>query len=640
MSNLRWLYRLAWPASPRLRSPVSRSALLGSMVLAACLAGCKAKLSEPSSPASPVEQARPAEASPPASAASGQAPAVDMRPSGPVGFTDVTAQAGIHFKHHSGAFGKKYLPETMGSGACFLDYDNDGWQDILLVNSMDWPERKSVKSYPALYHNNQDGTFTDVTRQAGLAIETYGMGCAIGDFDNDGFDDLYITAVGGNHLFRNLGKGKFAEVTAKAGVGDSGFSSSAIWFDYDNDGKLDLFVSHYVDWSSETDQYCSLDGKHKSYCTPEAYKGQSASLFHNKGNGVFENVTTRAGLHDPTGKGLGVAMLDYDDDGWMDLFVANDTQANKLYHNNHDGTFTDMAVLAGVAYGESGTKRAGMGTDAGDYDHSGRQGLVVGNFTNEGLALYHNDGAGLFSDDSSSSGVAAASLLSLTFGSVFFDYDLDGWLDIFAANGHVADDISVLQPRLKYAEVPQLFHNKRNRRFEDLAGGLGAALARPGVGRGAAYGDFDNDGDLDLLLTTNDGPARLLRNDNGNKNDMLRVRTVGTRSNRDGIGAKLTLTTNRNVRLFAMVKSGSSYLSQSELPLTFGLGKPGEAKSVTLEILWPSGVKDRVPDLQVNQFITLQEGKGILSAQPIVFFHPARHSASPPSPPAGAQLRP
>ena len=558
----------------------------------------------------------------PSSLASSSYPQLDpteLRPSGAIQFTDVTAKSGITFKHNSGAFGKKYLPETMGSGACFIDYDNDGWQDILLVNSMDWPRHQSNKSYLALYHNNKDGTFTDVSRQAGLAIEMYGMGCAVGDFDNDGFDDIYITAVGSNHLFRNLRNGKFADLTLKAGVSDPSFSTSALWVDYDNDGKLDLLVSHYVDWSIATDQFCSLDGRNKSYCTPQAYKGQSMTLFHNRGGGVFEDVTRRAGLYDPNAKSLGIAMLDYDGDGWMDLFVANDTQPNKLYRNNHDGTFTDMAVVAGVAYGESGTTRAGMGADAGDYDHSGAQGIVVGNFTNEGLALYHNDKSGLFRDDSLSSGVGSVSLRSLTFGTFFFDYDLDGFLDIFAANGHVADDISVLQPTLKYEEAPLIFHNSGNGRFEDVSSRLGAALRRPVVGRGAAYADFDNDGDLDLLLTTNNGPARLLRNDNSNKNDLLRIKTVGTRSNRDGIGAKVTITTNRNINQFAMVKSGSSYLSQSELPLTFGLGKPEEGKLVKIEIRWPSGHKDLIPDIKPNQFIIVQEGKGVISAQPIVF---------------------
>ncbi len=545
------------------------------------------------------------------------------RPSGPIEYTDVSAQAGIHFKHNSGAFGKKYLPETLGTGCAFLDYDNDGWQDILLVNSADWPEHKTVKSLLALYHNNQNGTFTDVTRQAGLAVEMYGIGVAVADYDNDGNDDVYITCVGPNHLFRNLGNGKFADVTARAGVGDPGFSTSAVWFDYDNDGKLDLFVANYVEWSVEKDQLCSLDGKNKSYCTPQSYKGQSSTLYHNKGNGTFENVTQVAGLNDPTSKSLGVALLDYNGDGWLDLFVANDTEPNKLYKNNGNGTFTDEAVTAGVAFSEAGTARAGMGVDAGDFDGSGRQGIVVGNFTNESMALYRNDGTGLFTDEAPNSGIGKMSAQSLTFAVFFFDYDLDGMLDVFAANGHVSDDISVVQPNVKYAQSPHLFHNKGRKKFEEMTAKLGRALQRAIVGRGAAYGDFDNDGDLDLLITSNNGPARLLRNDNGNQNDLLRVKTVGSRSNRDGIGAKVTLKTSKGVKLFSMVKTGSSYCSQSELPLTFGLGQPEEGRTLALEIFWPSGQKDTIPDVKPNQSITVQEGKGVTSAAPIVFAKPS-----------------
>ena len=540
------------------------------------------------------------------------------RPSGPIQFTDVTAQAGIHFKHKSGAFGKKYLPETMGSGVCFLDYDNDGWQDILLVNSMDWSGHKTGKSFPALYHNNHDGTFTDVTRQAGLAVEMYGLGCAVGDYDNDGREDIYITTVGSNHLFHNLGNGKFADVTAKAGVADPGFSASAAWFDYDNDGKLDLFVAHYIEWSPESDQYCTLDNKNKSYCTPQTYKGQSSTLFHNNGDGTFENVTRRAGLYDPTGKSLGIALLDYDNDGWLDLFVSNDTEPNKLYRNNHNGTFTDVAVAAGIAYSEAGTVRAGMGTDAADYDNSGRPSLIIGNFTNESMALYHNDGSGLFSDAAPVTGIAQISKRSLTFGTFFFDYDLDGLPDILAINGHVSDDISVVQPNVKYAQPPHLFRNLGKNKFEEVTSKVGPDLQKAIVGRGAAYGDFDNDGDLDLVITANNGPARLLRNDNANQNDMLRVRTIGTRSNRDGIGAKVTVKTNTGLRASAMVKTGSSYLSQSELPLTFGLGKPEDGKTVSLTIAWPSGQKDAAANLKPNQCITVREGKGVISAQPIL----------------------
>lgn len=591
-----------------------RTILLSSLLSALfLLAGCKQTSVTSEKPAS--QPANSASAQPASTAVPAEAPSTaPTRPSGPIEFTDVTAQAGIHFKHNTGAYGKKYLPETMGSGVCVLDYDNDGWQDILFVNSMDWPGHKSGKSFPALYHNNKDGTFTDVTRQAGFAVEMYGLGCTVGDFDNDGYDDIYITAVGSNHLFRNLGNGKFADVTAKAGVADPGFSASAVWLDYDNDGKLDLLVAHYVEWSIDTDQYCSLDNKNKSYCTPQRYKGESSTLFHNRGDGTFENVTKKAGLYDPTSKALGIALIDYDNDGWIDLFVSNDTEPNKLYHNNRNGTFTDVAVAAGVAYGEAGTARAGMGTDAADYDHSGWQSLVLGNFTNEGMALYHNDGSGLFTDQAPSTGIAQLSTKSLTFGALFFDYDLDGLPDILAVNGHVSDDISVVQPNVRYAQPAQLFHNLGKNRFEEVTSKVGSALPRPIVGRGAAYIDFDNDGDLDLLLTANNGQARLLRNDNGNQNDFLRIKTVGTRSNRDGIGAKVTVKTVNGTRLFAMVKSGSSYLSQSELPLTFGLGKPAAGKTVSVEVTWPSGHKDAISDIKPNQFITIQEGKGLVAS--------------------------
>lgn len=594
--------------------------LLAGLLL--CLPGCNR--SGPSA----IRQEAPGPANAAKIAAPHSAPTVGgatSRPSGPIRFTDVTAQAGIHFRHNNGAFGKKYLPETMGSGVCVLDYDNDGWQDILFVNSMDWPGHQTgSKSYPALYHNNRDGTFTDVTREAGLATQMYGLGCAVADYDNDGYEDIYITALDGNYLFHNQGNGKFVDVTAKAGVRDPGFATGAVWFDYDNDGKLDLFVSHYVDWSPANDQFCTLDGKHKSYCTPELYKGQSSTLFHNLGNGKFEDVTKKAGLYDPTSKSLGVALLDYDNDGWLDLFVANDTQPNKLYHNNHNGTFTDQAFATGVAFSDAGKARAGMGADAADYDLSGHQGLVIGNFANEGMALYKNDGSGLFTDNAMTDGVGPASLSSLTFGTFFFDYDLDGLPDIFAANGHVADDVSVITPTLHYAEPPLLFHNKGDGKFEDVTDQVGSALRQPIVGRGAAYLDYDNDGDLDLVITTNNGTAKLLRNDNGNQNDLLRVKTIGTKSNRDGIGAKITVRNNRGQRLFAMVKDGSSYLSQSELPVTFGLGKPDGGKPVSLEIVWPSGRKEFFANVKPNQFITLKEGKGIITAQPIVFSGPGK----------------
>src|SRR4051812_30627851 len=301
-------------------------------------------------------------------------------------FTDVTAAAGIRFRHNSGAFGKKYLPETLGAGCAFLDFDNDGWQDVLLVNSTNWPGRPGPPSYLALYRNNRNGTFTDVTKEAGLAVEMYGLGVSAADFDNDGNIDIYITAVGPNRLFRNLGNGRFADVTARAGVGDPSFSTSAMWFDYDRDGRVDLFVANYVDWSIENDRFCSLDGKSKSYCTPEAYKGQSSTLYRNKGDGTFENVTKQAGLADPPSKALGVALIDYNGDNLPDLFVANDTRPNRLYENKGNGTFVDVGATAGVAFNDAGAARAGMGVDAADYDGSGRPGIIVGNFSNEMMA--------------------------------------------------------------------------------------------------------------------------------------------------------------------------------------------------------------------------------------------------------------
>jgi enediyne biosynthesis protein E4 len=538
-----------------------------------------------------------------------------MRAAGGPQFTDVTAAAGIHFRHNSGAAGKKYLPETLGAGAAFLDFDNDGWQDILFVNSRNWPGRKGVPSTPALYHNNRNGTFTDVTQQAGLAIEMYGLGVSAADYDNDGWTDVYLTGLGPNRLLRNLRNGKFEDVTARAGVGDPGFSTSAAWFDYDRDGKLDLFVANYVQWSPESDLYCTLDGKSKSYCTPESYKGQSPTLYRNKGDGTFEDVTRKAGLYDPTTKSLGVALIDYNNDGNLDLFVANDTQPNRLYQNTGKGTFIDVGMTAGVAFNEAGVARAGMGADAADYDGSGRQSLVIGNFSNEMMALYSNEGTGLFIDEAPTSTIGKASLLTLTFGCFFFDFDMDGLLDIFAANGHVADDISTVQPRVTYAEPAHLFRNLGNKKFEEVTATAGAALRQPVVARGAAYADYDNDGDLDLLVTTNNGPARLLRNDGGNRNHSIRIRAVGTTSNRDAIGARIRVLTDSGASIASMVKTGSSYCSQSELPVTVGLGARTTIKAV--EVTWPTGRKETVTGVRADEAITIEEGKGVVAHLPL-----------------------
>ncbi|HET7151559.1 MAG TPA: CRTAC1 family protein [Candidatus Acidoferrum sp.] len=543
-------------------------------------------------------------------------PSGGVPPETSIQFRDVTQQAGIHFVHNNGAFGKKYLPETMGSGVAFIDYDNDGWPDIFLVNGMDWPGHIRKHSTPKLYHNNHDGTFTDVTRKAGLDIELYGMGVAVGDYDNDGYDDLFVTAYGQNHLFHNNGNGTFTDVTQKAGLqGPKEFSTSAAWVDYDKDGHLDLVVGNYVQWTLETDLYCTLVGKSKSYCTPESYKGTSVRLWHNRGDGTFEDVTEKAGLGDPTSKTLGVAMLDYDNDGWPDLLFSNDTQPNKLYRNNGNGTFTEKAVVAGVAFSEEGVARAGMGVDAADYDHSGYASILITNFSNQMISLYHNEGKGLFVDEAPRSEIGHASLLTLGFGCFFFDYDLDGWPDVFVANGHVDDDIQKVQPNVSYAEQPHLFRNVGKGKFEEVTKSVGAAFASPRVGRGAAYADINNDGRLDLLLSTNGGPVYLFRNEAQGAaaaNRSLRIKLIGAKSNRDGIGAKVKLTAGGETQT-EMLRSGSSYLSASELVLTFGLGQRDKADAI--EIYWPSGQIDRLANVAAGATISVTEGKGITATR-------------------------
>ncbi|HKH43499.1 MAG TPA: CRTAC1 family protein [Thermoanaerobaculia bacterium] len=526
-------------------------------------------------------------------------------------FTDVTAQAGIKFTHNSGRAGKKFLPETLGAGGAFFDADGDGWLDVLLINSKDWaPSKKGGrKSLHALYRNNKNGTFTEITKGSGLDVSMYGLGVAVADYDNDGKEDVYVTALEGDRLFKNLGGGKFRDVTAAAGIKNASFGTSAAWLDYDRDGKADLFVANYVQWSPDKDLWCSLDGSTKSYCTPESYKGTSSKLFRNLGGGKFQDATAKAGVGQE-GKALGVAVLDYDVDGWPDLFVANDTQPNKLYRNQKNGTFAEEGLEAGVAFGEDGVARGAMGADAADYDRSGRPHLLVGNFSNEMLALYHNEGSGIFVDEAPASSVGRASLLTLSFGVFFFDYDLDGLLDLFAANGHIEEEIGRVQPRVAYRQPPLVFRNLGAGKFEPVGARLGAELNRPVVARGAAYGDYDRDGDLDVLLTTNHGPAYLFRNDGGNRNHWLCVRTVGTKSNRDGLGAVVRVASPTAGRQWSTVRSGSSYCSQSDLALTFGLGKDAKA---TLDIEWPSGLKQRLADVPANQFITVEEGRGIVA---------------------------
>jgi enediyne biosynthesis protein E4 len=525
---------------------------------------------------------------------------------------DVTAQAGIDFHHNSGAYGGKLLPETLGAGCAFLDYDRDGWQDILLVNGSNWPghkgEHKPEPSTLKLYRNNRNGTFSDVTHSAGLEVEMYGMGVAAGDYDNDGFPDILITCVGQNRLFKNTGKGTFVDVTKSSGLGGrQAFSTSALWFDFDRDGLLDLFVCNYVKWSPEHDVFCSLDGKHKSYCTPEAYRGETCWLFHNRGNGTFEDVTATSGIFDSSSKSLGVAMLDYDHDGWPDLVVTNDTQPNKLYRNQRDGTFKDLAVDAGIAFSAEGRARAGMGVDAADLDDSGKSGVAITNFNNEMTGLYRLSDNGNYIDVATQSGIGPASKDKLGFGCAFLDIDLDGMLDLAVVNGHIDDTVRNVSG-VDYAQPPQLFLNSGQGKFVDGAAKAGGGFSQPKVGRGLAYGDFDRDGDLDLLITTNNGPAYLYRTDQTAGNQSIRIHLIGTKSNRDAIGASVKIFYGSSSQ-FRLVKGGSSYLSQSELPLTFGLGKHNKIDRLVIQ--WPSGKTEEYKNLAAARSYECVEAKSI-----------------------------
>ena len=527
---------------------------------------------------------------------------------------DVTAAAGLSFRHNSGAYGGKLLPETLGSGCAFIDYDADGWPDILFVNGQDWPGHKRQRSTLRLYRNNRNGTFTDVTRAAGLDVELYGMGVAVGDYNNDGFPDLLITCVGQNRLFRNTGNGTFVDATAGSGLdGRAAFSTSALWFDFDRDGLLDLFVCNYVRWSADHDVFCSLDSKTKSYCTPEAYRGDTCWLFRNRGNGRFEDVTATCGIFDSSSKALGVAMIDEDEDGWIDLVVANDTQPNKLYRNLRNGRFREVGLQAGVALSRDGAARAGMGIDAGDFTGSGRPGLAITNFDNEMIGLYRAQGPGLFEDVAAAAGVGQPSRSRLGFGCVFADLDLDGSLDLVVANGHIDETVRNIRGNVGYAQPPLLFLNNGHGAFQDVATLAGPSFAKPRVGRGLAYADFDRDGDLDLLMTTNNGDAALFRNDQRSSNRSIRFRLIGTKSNRDAIGATVRIEHGGSSQV-RMVKSGSSYLSQSELPVTFGVGPRDQVDRVV--VTWPSGSTQEFRRLATGREWLLKEGGNPVQSTP------------------------
>jgi hypothetical protein len=551
------------------------------------------------------------------------APAGNVREPLLAQFTDVTAAAGIRFQHTNGGSGRKYLPETMGSGCAFLDYDGDGWLDLLLLNGRLLSEfasgsrTQSAIHTAALYHNNRDGTFTDVTRGSGLDVTLYAMGCCVGDYDNDGRDDLYVTTCLEPHrLFHNEGGGKFRDLTAAAGVGDRRWGTSCAWVDFDNDGWLDLFVCNYLRFRSlKDDRFCSLVANHKSYCPPGAYAGEACLLYHNNRDGTFTDVSRATGIGRYTGNALGVTILDWDGDGWMDLVVANDETPNYLFHNipavrGQRSTvrrrFEEIGMETGFAVAENGKPKAGMGIDGADYRNDGGLGILVSNFSNEGLSFYRKEGD-LLSEEAFATGFGGPSLLTLGFGLFFFDMDNDGLKDAFVVNGHVNDDIQLIQSNLTYAQRPLLFRNRGNGSFEEVTGQAGAPLAVPMVGRGAAYGDYDNDGDLDLLLTTNNGPARLLRNDGGSRQSWLEVLLRGTGtggSNRSGIGARVQVKAEGRV-MTDRVRSGSSYLSQSMLRLHFGLGRAARAEWV--RVRWSSGAERVIRNVSARRVLVVEE---------------------------------
>jgi hypothetical protein len=529
-------------------------------------------------------------------------------------FSDITDRAGVKFRYLSSHTTKKYLPETMGAGVALFDYDNDGRLDIFLVNGAPIadptpkgtiPRKTGPEYWDRLYHQKADGTFEDVTEKAGLEGVGYGMGVAVGDYDNDGFEDLYVTAYGGNRLYHNNRDGTFTDVTPRAGVGGSGWSSSAAWVDLDNDGFLDLVVLRYLEWDFD-DIWCGehIEG-HRAYCHPDYFKAAAPLVYHNNGNGTFTDVTQKAGLGKPA-KGLGIAIADYDRDGHLDLFFANDSMVEYLYHNKGDGTFEEVGLLSGVAADIDGHTYAGMGVDFSDYDNDGWPDIVVTNLANQRYALYHNNGDLTFNYSSPAAGISRITMTHSGWGVRFFDFDNDGRKDLLIAQGHDLDTIEKTSPNLRYRE-PLLLARNTGREFQDVTAAAGPALLEPYVWRGLATGDLDNDGRLDAVVTANDGPVRVLHNETANANHWILLKLTGHKSNRDAIGAAVKIVTADGAQ-YATVTTASSYLSASDKRLHFGLGKALTVESI--EIRWPGGTVQTLKDVAADRIVEIDEPAG------------------------------
>ena len=530
-----------------------------------------------------------------------------------VTFVDVARSSGITFQHDNAASPEKYLIETMGSGCGWIDYDQNGLLDLYLVNgaaTRQYTPKQALRS--ALYRNNGDGTFTDVTLSAGVCAEgLFGMGVAVGDYDNDGLPDLLVLGYGRCILYHNNGNGTFTEVTARAGVENAGrWASSAAWFDYDNDGKLDLVIANYVDWSPERNFYCGDRGPGmRSYCHPDDFHGEPPTLYHNNGDGTFTDVSKSSGVGLKGGNGLGVVTFDYDNDGWQDIFIANDHMPNFLFHNNRDGSFREVGYVAGVAVSADGQFEAGMGADAADTTGSGRLDLIVGHLDMQLARVYQNLADHTFEDATLRSKLSYATYHISTFGARFMDYDNDGARDLFLANGHVLDNIELYHAETKYAEPKVMFRNTGRGVFENVSDGLGPDFQLPRVSRGAAIGDFDNDGDLDILINNCGQPPQLLRNDGGNTNHWLEIFLIGTKSNRDGVGARVTVVAG-DLTLYDQRKGGMSYQSAQDPRLHFGLGQ--RATVDRIEINWPSGTVTKLTNVPCDQIIAIKEGVGLV----------------------------